>query len=108
MGSEIRFERTQETIHWQQPDFAKNMERNKSVRNKQKEEMESSKQKKRNLKELEKNSSKTGQIKEVLTHAITQYPDEDVKHNNIGKKLKIYFKVTFQKYIINLQTERAC
>jgi len=32
-----------QTIHWQQPDFAKNMERNKSVRNKQKEEMETSK-----------------------------------------------------------------
>ena len=39
MGSEIWFERTQETIHWQQPDFAKNMKRKKSVRNKQKEEM---------------------------------------------------------------------
>lgn len=71
------------------------MERNKSVRNKQKKKKWKAQSRKKKLKRIRKKQQQDSKIKEVLTHAVTQYPDEDVKHNNIGKKAKDILQSNF-------------
>lgn len=60
-------------------------------------EFSAMKQKKKNQKKIIARQIKKGLI--ICNNLNNlQYPEEEAKNNKIGKKLKIHFKVTFQKY----------